>query len=40
MTVLLPVNRKEHNMKISQSEKYKVKFANTEWLKNGSVKIT
>ena len=34
---LLPVNMKEHNMKIRKSEKYKVNFANTERLKNGSV---
>ena len=34
---LLPINMKEHNMKIRQSEKYKVNFANTERLKNGSV---
>jgi hypothetical protein len=34
---LLPVNLKEHNMKIRQSEKCNVSFANTERLKNGSV---
>ena len=34
---LLPMRTKEHDMQIRQSEKFKVDFANTERLRNGSI---
>ena len=34
---LLPLRTKEHDMQIRQSDKYKVDFANTERLRNGSI---
>ena len=34
---LFPVNEKTHKMKTKDDEKYKVKFANTDRLKNASI---